>query len=132
MDIMKKYINMLNFGIDLKMTTKEEEYYFLQYFIDWINENGFDQTAVSTSSTEVSLMNEDKAILIVKVKDSTLTMEPKSEEAQDGIMLVIRFIAEEYETVRHQFAELVKGTKKIVPKKEEKKKDDGDDEFEWI
>lgn len=132
MDIMKKYINMLNFGIDLKMTTKEEEYYFLQYFIDWVNNMGFEQTAISTSSTEASLMNNDKIILIVKVKDSTLTMDPKSEEAQDAIMLVIRFIAEEYDTVRQQFAELVRGTKKTVPKKEEIKKDDGDDDFEWI
>jgi hypothetical protein len=132
MDIMKKYINLLNFGIDLKMTTKEEEYYFLQFFIDWINNMGFDLTATSTSSTEASLMKDDKVVLIVKVKDSTLTMDPKSEEAQEGIMLVIKFIAEEYETVRDEFAELVKGTKKIVPKKEEKKKDDGDDEFEWI
>lgn len=132
MDIMKKYINMLNFGIDLKMTTKEEEYYFLQYFIDWVNNMGFEQTAISTSSTEASLMNSDKIILIVKVKDSTLTMDPKSEEAQDAIMLVIRFIAEEYDTVRQQFAELVRGTKKTVPKKEEIKKDDGDDDFEWI
>lgn len=132
MDIMKKYINMLNFGIDLKMTTKEEEYYFLQYFIDWVNNMGFEHTAVSSSSTEATLMNDNKTILIVKVKDSTLTMEPKSEEAQDGIMLVIRFIAEEYETVREQFAELVRGTKKTVPKKEETKKDDGDDDFEWI
>lgn len=132
MDIMKKYINMLNFGIDLKMTTKEEEYYFLQYFIDWVNNMDFEQTAISTSSTEASLMNNDKIILIVKVKDSTLTMDPKSEEAQDAIMLVIRFIAEEYDTVRQQFAELVRGTKKTVPKKEEIKKDDGDDDFEWI
>lgn len=132
MDIMKKYINMLNFGIDLKMTTKEEEYYFLQYFIDWVNNMGFEQTAISTSSTEASLMNSDKIILIVKVKDSTLTMDPKSEEAQDAIMLVIRFLAEEYDTVRQQFAELVRGTKKTVPKKEEIKKDDGDDDFEWI
>ena len=48
------------------------------------------------------------------------------------VRLCNEIIAEEYETVREEFAELVKGTKKIVPKKEETKKDEGDDDFEWI
>jgi len=132
MDIMKKYINMLNFGIDLKMTNIEEEYYFLSRFTDWINEDGFN-VANFVNSTTVEITTKDKLSLIVQVKSSTLTMEPKSDEAQDAIMMVIKFIAEEYDNVRDDFQELVMETKKIVPKKEEiKKKDDGDDDFEWI
>lgn len=132
MDIMKKYINMLNFGIDLKMTNIEEEYYFLSRFTDWLNEDGFN-VANFVNSTTVEVTTKDKLSLIVQVKNSTLTMEPKSDEAQDAIMMVIKFIAEEYDNVRDDFQELVMETKKIVPKKEEtKKKDDGDDDFEWI
>ena len=132
MDIMKKYINMLNFGIDLKMTNIEEEYYFLSRFTDWINEDGFN-VANFVNSTTVEITTKDKLSLIVQVKSSTLTMEPKSDEAQDAIMMVIKFIAEEYDNVRDDFQELVMETKKIVPKKEEaKNKDDGDDDFEWI
>lgn len=132
MDIMKKYINMLNFGIDLKMTNIEEEYYFLSRFTDWLNDDGFN-VANFINSTTVEVTTKDKLSLIVQVKNSTLTMEPKSDEAQDAIMMVIKFIAEEYDNVREDFQELVMETKKIVPKKEEaKKKDDGDDDFEWI
>ena len=132
MDIMKKYINMLNFGIDLKMTNIEEEYYFLSRFTDWLNDDGFN-VANFVNSTTVEVTTKDKLSLIVQVKNSTLTMEPKSDEAQDAIMMVIKFIAEEYDNVREDFQELVMETKKIVPKKEEiKKKDDGDDDFEWI
>lgn len=132
MDIMKKYINMLNFGIDLKMTNIEEEYYFLSRFTDWLNDDGFN-VANFINSTTVEVTTKDKLSLIVQVKNSTLTMEPKSDEAQDAIMMVIKFIAEEYDNVRDDFQELVMETKKIVPKKEEtKKKDDGDDDFEWI
>lgn len=132
MDIMKKYINMLNFGIDLKMTNIEEEYYFLSRFTDWLNDDGFN-VANFVNSTTVEVTTKDKLSLIVQVKNSTLTMEPKSDEAQDAIMMVIKFIAEEYDNVREDFQELVMETKKIVPKKEEaKNKDDGDDDFEWI
>ena len=123
----KMLSNLLNFGINLDLKTKEENLYYAQSFAAWMmQQEDFDAHLASETDIEVYFMAE--LVLMVKIENSTLTIEPITESSFDAVLAILKFVSERHEDIIKEYNKLNINDSQPHVKEEE----DSEDDLEWI
>jgi len=127
-----QFTELLRFGINLKLSGPIEDKYYTQRLSHFIMSMP-DYDADTEDDENLNIYMKTELILKVKIKDSTLTFEPESEFAYDGILVVLDFVANLHTMVQDDFKRegYIEGefSDEIFS---EEIKEDSDDDFEWI
>jgi len=122
----QKFKNMLEFGIDLGISSEEEEIFYAREFAQYVQDSA-DYDSVMKNENTIDIYNSEDMILSVLIKDSILMLEPNSEEgAFEAVLLVLKFIADMHDEVKDRFKLL--NTEEASDFSEEESEDDS----EWI
>jgi len=129
-----RFADMLQFGINLKLSGPQEDRYYaqrLKYYI--MDQEMFDAESEDDVHVDIYLAGEKE--LRVKIKNSTLKFEPLGDATYDCIMLVLKFVADMHDIVQEDFEKEgdIEFEYKNRPQQkfvEEESDDDFDDE--WI
>jgi len=118
--------NLLEFGIDLALTTEDENIYYALEFANFIQDSMmFD--SLMTSESDIEIFSFEEKVLTVVIQNGTLTIQPHAEEgAFEAVLLILRFVSERHESIKESYIKL---------NTEESLKDDEDeseDDSEWI
>jgi hypothetical protein len=133
---------IIDYGIDLKLESLEEEFYYISEMCDYFNtKTEFRAYLSGEGSLEVEF-DKDNVITEVLVKNSTLLMLPYSDDFFEVFTLVLSFIAKEHQRIIEELrpSELHKiqdpkeiGKAKNVKNQEEPEEESSsDDDYEWI
>ena len=126
----KIFSNLLNFGINLDLKTKKENQYYAQCFTAWMmQQEDFDAHLASDEDIEVYYLAE--LVLMVKIEDSTLTIEPVSESCFDAVLMILRFVSERHEDIMKEFSKL-STTVTSVSNHDEDAEEESEEISEWI
>lgn len=120
--------NMLEFGIDLALSCDDENIFYALEFSQFVQDcEGFD--AILISESEIQIFNQQEEVLMVRIKDSILTIEPQTEEgAFEAVLVVLQFISEMHEDVKERYSKLNTEETSDLKVEEESSEDDS----EWI
>ena len=122
--------NLLNFGINLDLKTNKENQYYAQCFAAWMmQQEDFDAHLASDEDIEVYYLAE--LVLMVKIKDSTLTIEPVSESCFDAVLMILRFVSDRHEDIMKEFSKL-STTVTSVSNHDEDAEEESEEISEWI
>tara|TARA_B000000557_G_scaffold252628_1_gene240955 strand:+ start:282 stop:701 length:420 start_codon:yes stop_codon:yes gene_type:complete len=127
----------LEYGIDLKLESKEEELYYTSYLCEWFNENtDFKAYSSGEGSFEVEL-DRNSPILEVIIRDSVLYMIPYAEDIFEVFTLVLSFIAKKHVDVVSDMRgyteeHKIESLNKFDKTEGNSSDDDDDDDYEWI
>ena len=137
MSNIEKFSNLLKFGINLNLSSEEENIFYTQCFASWVmQQEHFDASMISDKEVEIYFYAE--MVLVVTIEDGTLILDPASEECFDAVLLILRFVSERHEMVKKEFKKL--NTDSIMDEKfyndigiqEEEEEEDSEDDSEWI
>ena len=120
--------NLLNFGINLDLKSEKQHLYYSQCFAAWMmQQQDFDAHLLSDKDIEVYFLAE--LVLMVKIQNSTLTIEPITESCFDAVLMILRFVSERHEDISKEFNKL-----SIVASPIDESEDEGESEdfSEWI
>ncbi len=121
--------NLLNFGINLDLKTKKENQYYAQCFAAWMmQQEDFDAHLSSDEDIEVYYLAE--LVLMVKIENSTLTIEPITESCFDAVLMILRFVSERHEEIMKEFNKLNTTVTPIIDN--EDSEEESEDDLEWI
>lgn len=119
--------NLLNFGIKLDLKSERENLYYAQCFANWMmQQEDFDAHLASDEDIEVYFLAE--LVMMVKIANSTLTIEPVSESCFDAVLMVLRFVSERHEDIMKEFKKLSTIETSVDVDEDE----DSEDDLEWI
>ena len=124
------FSNLLNFGVNLKLDSDEENKFYALSFSAWLmQQEDFDSAMISDEIIEVYYYAE--LVMTVKIKNSTLTLEPVTESCFEAVMMVLKFISERHELTRNEFTKL--SIREVdLEKSENDEQDSEEEESEWI
>jgi len=136
---------ILNNGIDLKLESIEEEYYYITQMCEYFNEESdFKAYLTGTNSFELEF-DRTSPIMEVVIKSSTLFMIPYIEDVFEVFAIMLGFIAKNHERIISETRGAQEYTRIQTPEEiilnkdesppEEKREDTNDndsDDFEWI
>jgi hypothetical protein len=123
--------NLLNFGINLDLKTNKENQYYAQCFTAWMmQQEDFDAHLASDEDIEVYYLAE--LVLMVKIKDSTLTIEPVTESCFDAVLMILRFVTERHEDIMKEFNKLSTIVDSISNDAEDDAEEESEEISEWI
>jgi len=127
-----QFTELLKFGINLKLSGPIEDKYYTQRLSHFIMSMP-DYDADTEDDENLNVYLKTELILAVQIKDSTLTFNPISESAHDGILVVLDFVANLHTMVQDDFLRegYIEGefSEEIFSEEIE---EDSDDDFEWI
>jgi hypothetical protein len=127
-----QFTELLKFGINLKLSGPIEDKYYTQRLSHFIMSIP-DYDADTEDDENLNVYLKTELILAVQIKDSTLTFNPISESAHDGILVVLDFVANLHTMVQDDFLRegYIEGefSEEIFSEEIE---EDSDDDFEWI
>jgi len=121
--------NILEFGIDLELSSEEETIFYLSRMTEWIMEQE-DFDATMTSDKDIEVYYKSDFHLGVNVKKNVLTVDPKAEECFESLMIVLGFVGKMHRLVRDEFATLNKSLPLV--ESEEENEEDSEEDSEWI
>lgn len=126
-----QFTELLRFGINLKLSSPIEDKYYTQRLSHFIMSMP-DYDADTEDDENLNIYLKTELILKVQIKDSTLTFEPQSEMAYDGILVVLDFVANLHTMVQDDFQRegYIEGefSEEVVELNEE----DSEDDLDWI
>lgn len=119
--------NLLNFGIKLDLNSERENLYYAQCFAAWMmQQEDFDAHLATDEDIEVYFSAE--LVMMVKIANSTLTIEPVTESCFDAVLMVLRFVSERHEEIMKEFKKL----NTIETSVDVDDDEDSEDDLEWI
>ena len=128
-DNKEMFSNLLNFGVNLKLDSEEEGRFYALSFSAWMmQQEDFDATLMSDEEVEVYYYSE--LVMHVKIKNSTLTLEPITESCFEAVMMVLKFISEHHEYTRNEFTKL--NMREVNLEEAESEEQDSEEDSEWI
>ena len=128
-DNKKMLSNLLNFGVDLKLDSEEENRYYALSFAAWMmQQDDFDAAMVSDEKIEIYYFAE--LVMLVDISNSTLTLEPITESCFEAVMMILKFISERHELTRNEFLKL--DSREVDLEEPESEEQDSEEESEWI
>ncbi len=118
--------NLLEFGIDLALTSDEENVFYALEFAKYVQDSiMFD--SIMTSETDIDIFNFEEKVLTVVISNGTLTIQPHAEEgAFEAVLLILRFVSEQHEIIKENYIKL--NTEESLNCEE----DESEDDSEWI
>jgi len=132
-----KFASMLEFGINLKLSGKQEEKYYAQRLRFYLMEMElFD--AESEDDVNVDIYYCGEKSLIVNIEDSVLSFEPVTESSYDCIMAVLSFVSYMHDTVQKDFKTKGEIRDEFEPaptsieEDSEKEDEESSEDMEWI
>ena len=124
----KMLSNLLNFGINLDLKSEKQHLYYAQCFAAWMmQQEDFDAHLSSDKDIEVYFLAE--LVLMVKIDNSTLTIEPITESCFDAVLMILRFVSERHEDIIKEFNKL---SIVATPINESDDEEESEDFSEWI
>ena len=127
--------NALEYGIDLKLESKDEEEHYITRLCEYFNEEtNFSAYSTGEATMEIEL-DRNSPILEVLIRDSVLYMIPYAEDMFEAFTLVLSFIAKYHLDVLSEIREGLQEVHKIESLnnfESEETADDDDDDYEWI
>ena len=119
--------NLLNFGIRLDLKSEKENLYYAQCFAAWMmQQEDFDAHLASDEDIEVYFTSE--LVMMVRIANSTLSIEPVTESCFDAVLMVLRFVSERHEDIMKEFKKLSTIETSVDVDEDE----DSEDDLEWI
>jgi hypothetical protein len=129
-----KFANMLEFGINLKLSGKQEEKYYAQRLRFYLMEMElFDAESEDDINIDIYYCGEKS--LIVNIEDSVLSFEPVSESSYDCIMGVLSFVSYMHDNVQQDFkklGEIEVEHKPALVREEDSSEEESSEDMEWI
>jgi len=131
---------VLDYGIDLKLESIEEETYYIIRMCDFFNEESEFKAYLSGDRSFEVEKDRDSPILEVIINDSKLIILPYTEEIFEPFTLVLSFIAKYHESLIselrekqvHRIETPSELNKRINNEEEDEEDPNSDDDFEWI
>ena len=132
--------NTLEYGIDLKLESAEEESFYISRMCDYFNDKTDFQAYLSGEASFDIELDRSSPIMEVIIKESILYMVPYSEDIFEVFTIILGFIAKKHLEVLSNFRGLeihkIESVDQVnLSGLEEQKKDDeddNDDDYEWI
>jgi len=135
MDLISKLEDLKNFGIDLKLDSKEMEVFYvksMKFFFD----DKEDLYCVQVTDRELELSSNEEQLATVYVKDSVLRIVPLGDNPYAVVMDVLEFVANLHKPTIALFREMNGNIPKTIlkPKKQEfvEEESEEDSSDEWI
>jgi hypothetical protein len=135
---------ILDYGIDLKLESEEEETYYTSRMCEYFNENSeFKAYLSGERSFEVEL-DQMTPIMEVTIMSSMLTIMPYSEDIFEAFAVMLAFIAKKHQEIitefrgdEHSLIESLNEVNQIknaeqTDEKEIEEEPSSDDDYEWI
>ncbi len=128
--------NMLDYGIDLKLESIEEELYYISQMCDYFNEETDFRAYLSGEVSFEIETDKDNVLLEVIIKNSTLLILPYSDEFFEVFTLILAFIAREHERIikdlRCSTSEHKIQTPEEIKDVANEEDASSEDDYEWI
>ena len=130
---------LLDYGIDLKLESYEEEVFYISQMCDYFNnETSFKAYLSGEKSFEIEL-DRETPIMEVIVTDSLLSIVPYTEEIFEVFTLILGFIAKKHQSLLEDFRgidyhkiESLEDLEKTSQEETEENEEDDSDDYEWI
>jgi ferredoxin-fold anticodon binding domain-containing protein len=123
--------DMLDFGINLKLSGPEEDKYYCQRLRYYIMEHE-DFDAESEDDEVVSVWFMHEKVLDIQIKDSTLTFERIDDNSYESIMLILSFVSEMHDIVQEEFMKIENNFDDFEDSHPIQDVEEDSDDFEWI
>lgn len=136
MDLISKLEDLKNFGIDLKLDSKEMEVFYVRSMRLFFDDKEH-LYCVQLADRELEISDDEGQLATIYVEDSILRILPLSDNPYAVIMDVLEFVAQLHKPTVALYKELQEtkpkkeDTKSNVVKKEEPE-EDSDFDDEWI
>ena len=128
--------NMLDYGIDLKLESIEEELYYISQMCDYFNEETDFRAYLSGEISFEIETDKDNVLLEVVIKNSTLLILPYSDDFFEVFTLILAFIAREHERIIKDLRCSIPADRIQAPSeiKEDsiEEESSSEDDYEWI
>jgi hypothetical protein len=128
---------VLDYGIDLKLESEEEEIYYISQMCEFFNEQSDFKAYLSGEKTFEIELDRNTLIMEVMIHDSILSLIPYVDDILEVFALVLKFIANYHQTIINEFRPALghqiqspNEVKKDV--KEIEEEPSSDDDYEWI
>ena len=121
--------NLLNFGINLNLSSPEENKFYALSFAAWMMQQE-DVDATMLNDEDIEIYSHAELTMIVTIKDSTLTLKPITESCFDAVLMILRFVSEMHDDTKKEFKKL--NTVKMDLVEEAHEDEDSEDDLEWI
>ena len=126
---------VLDYGINLKLESEEEEMYYIQKMCEFFNEETDFKAYLSGDRSFDVELDRNTPILEVTINNSNLTMIPYSEDIFEVFTLILSFIVKKHMDVITELREptehKIEDLKDISPTTQIEE-DSSDDDYEWI
>ena len=97
--------NLLNFGINLNLSSPEENKFYALSFAAWMMQQE-DVDATMLNDEDIEIYSHAELTMIVTIKDSTLTLKPITESCFDAVLMILRFVSEMHDDTKKEFKKL--------------------------
>ena len=121
--------NLLNVGINLNLSSPEENKFYALSFAAWMMQQE-DVDATMLNDEDIEIYSHAELTMIVTIKDSTLTLKPITESCFDAVLMILRFVSEMHDDTKKEFKKL--NTVKMDLVEEAHDDEDSEDDLEWI
>jgi hypothetical protein len=145
MDITSKIEDIKNFGIDLKLDSRDAEVFYmmaLKSYFDSLDEF----YTIPTTELEIKIFDNEESLASLVIEGSILRIVPISENPYSILMPVLDFVAAHHNKTVALFNELEAGGDELAIQilkefeqvdakglqNSEESDEDSDDDFEWI
>jgi len=129
---------ILDYGIDLKLESEDEEIYYTTRMCAYFNEESdFKAYLSGERSFEVEL-DQTTPIMEITIMDSVLTILPYNDDIFEAFAIMLAFIAKKHREIVSEIRETIpfkiESLEEITgeTKQEEQEEPSSDDDYEWI
>lgn len=122
----QKFKNMLEFGIDLGISSEEEEIFYAREFAQYVQDS-LDFDSIMKSENVIDIYSSEEMVISVIIQNGVLMLEPNVEDgAFEAVLLVLKFVSEMHDDVKDRFKSL------SIEEASDISEEESEDDSEWI
>ena len=132
---------VLDYGIDLKLESLEEEIYYITQMCEFFNEQTDFKAYLSGDRTFEIELDRNTLVMEVLIHDSILSLIPYTEDILEVFALILKFIATYHQSIVEEFRpsmghkiqspnEVKRAETEVVM--DEENEEESSDDWEWI
>jgi len=122
----QKFKNMLEFGIDLGISSEEEEIFYAREFAQYVQDS-LDFDSIMKNENVIDIYSSDEMVISVIIQNGVLMLEPNVEDgAFEAVLLVLKFVSEMHDDVKDRFKSL------SIEEASDISEEESEDDSEWI
>jgi len=127
--------NTLEYGIDLKLESEDEENFYISRMCDYFNDKTDYRAYLSGEASFEIELDSSSPIVEVMIRESILYMIPYSEDIFEAFTIILSFIAKQHLSVISEFRGIevhkIESVDQVSSSGLDEQGDD-DDDYEWI